>query len=144
MGYLTKDGRLAAGYVVNTTLPLRYFSFLPDQERGQLPREPAEGDFAEITCIWIDPDLVGYFDRGVVSHAHHPKAGQYLGCLDSGQVLLGAWQLSHARQLCILSGCLGAGCWMCCTAAVFEQHAYGCEAQGLTSCAWGSPASPTN
>ena len=68
MGYMTKDGRLAAGYVVNTTLPLRYFSFLPDQERGQLPGEPAEGGFAEITCIWIDPDLVGYFDRGVASH----------------------------------------------------------------------------
>ena len=67
MGYLTMDGRLAAGYVVNTTLPLRYFSFLPDQERGQLPGEPAESDFAEITCIWIDPELVAYFDRGVVS-----------------------------------------------------------------------------
>lgn len=68
MGYITKDGRLAAGYVVNTALPLRYFSFLPDQERAQLLGEPAESDFVEITCIWIDPNLVGYFDWGVVSH----------------------------------------------------------------------------
>lgn len=68
MGYITKDGRLAAGYIVNTTLPLRYFSFLPDQDRANQHGEPAESDFVEITCIWINPDLVGYFDRGMVSH----------------------------------------------------------------------------
>ncbi len=58
---------MAAGYVVNAVLPLRYFSFLPELERCQLPGEPGEEDFVEITCIWIDKHLTRYCDRGVVS-----------------------------------------------------------------------------
>ncbi|CAL8464815.1 g4350 [Coccomyxa elongata] len=66
MGYITKDGQMAAGYVVNATLPLRYFTFLPKQERFPAPHEPSEQDFVEITCIWIDKHLTSYVDRGVV------------------------------------------------------------------------------
>lgn len=67
MGYITKDGRMAAGYVVNAVLPLRYFKFLPKQERMPLPGEPSEHEFVEITCIWIDKHLASYGDRGVVN-----------------------------------------------------------------------------
>ena len=58
MGYITKDGRMAAGYVVNTTLPLRYFTFLPKQERFPLHQEPSEQDL--------------FKSRAVVGHHNQP------------------------------------------------------------------------
>lgn len=52
-GFYDSRDRLFAGYVLNRSNPLRYGEWVPPPERATSPLFSDEGDYCEITCIWI-------------------------------------------------------------------------------------------
>ncbi len=64
--FFDKQGKMLAGYATNSTLPLRYESFVPAQERNSIEFFDNNSDhIVEGSCVWIERSL-----RNNASRAH--------------------------------------------------------------------------
>jgi hypothetical protein len=64
IGYF-KNGHLVGGYVINSSFPLRYFNWIPENtlEKTNILSKYVPGQTSEITCIWMDKDSVSGWER---------------------------------------------------------------------------------
>jgi hypothetical protein len=65
-GFL-KNGAIVGGYVINSSLPLRYFGWIPKEERTETCNTLMnQGKAVEITCIWMKDNTLNKFERNLV------------------------------------------------------------------------------
>jgi hypothetical protein len=83
-------GEMVAGFVINSSPPLRYLTMLPpeDDSRHRLLALTAQGGVTEITCIWMDAQRL----------RHCTRMALYMHCILCARRAKNRWILGGTRK----------------------------------------------